>query len=304
MVDPSSLSSPALFRRLVSAAKRYEALFLNGSGAPLRELAAAAAIGRRRRPPAIVIADCVWGRSGSRADRLATGAGMRALDGAHVHYCVHSREQADRFPELWRVDAGRVHVTPYYYTLSEEELVAPVERDGSVFAGGDSHRDYRALIEAARRMPETRFVLATGRIPAGERLPANVSAGRLSHDDYTARLRSASAVVVALQARDDRSAGEQTYLNAMVLGKPVVVTDTMGVREYVQDRETGLVVPPGDPDRLTGALHWALDPANEPEVTELTGHARETTRSRFGPDRYVSSLLRVLDDVLGARPSG
>jgi len=39
---------------------------------------------------------------------------------------------------------------------------------------------------------------------------------------------AASVVVVALQPREDRSSGQGTYLNAMALGKPVVVTDVAG----------------------------------------------------------------------------
>ena len=178
-------------------------------------------------------------------DRIATRAGIRLLDGDHVHYCVHSAQQKERFPELWGVAADRVHVAPYYYTLSEEELAEPVDRSGGVFAGGDSHRDYGPLIEAAREI-DSDFTLATGRLSADQlaALPPNVRAGRVPHDEFMRRFRSAAVVVVALQGRSDRSAGEQTYLNAMVLGKPVIVVDTMGVREYVEDGKTGLIVPP------------------------------------------------------------
>ena len=102
---------------MLRAGKDYRALFLNGSGSPLWELGAAAVIGRRRLPPQLIVADCVWGSGGSGADRLTTKAGLRLLDGDHVHYCVHSAEQKRRFPELWGVTADRVHVTPYYYTL-------------------------------------------------------------------------------------------------------------------------------------------------------------------------------------------
>ena len=165
-----------------------------------------------------------------------------------------------------------------------------MDRSGGVFAGGDSHRDYGPLIEAAREI-DSDFTLATGRLSGDQlaSLPPNVSAGRLPHDDFMRRLRSAAVVVVALQGRSDRSAGEQTYLNAMVLGKPVIVVDTMGVREYVEDGKTGLVVPPAaDPAALTAALRWVLDPANEQEVAAMTERARAIALNRYGPDNYVA----------------
>lgn len=57
-----------------------------------------------------------------------------------------------------------------------------------------------------------------------------------------------------------RSAGQASYLNAIALGKPVVVTDAPGVRDYVDHRRTGLIVPPGDPIALREAVNWTLAP--------------------------------------------
>jgi glycosyltransferase involved in cell wall biosynthesis len=298
-IDCARMSRRGVVGRLVRESKHYPAIVLNGSGSPLDELTAGILIGRRRWPPQIMYADCVWGLGGF-ADRLIVRAALRLLDGPHVHYCVHSHAQRDLFPELWGVDPERVHVTPYYYTLSEEELSLPSEQDGTIFAGGDSHRDYGPLIEAARRI-DAPVVLATGRLTGEERggLPGNVHApGRVPHAQYVDMMRRASVIVVALAARDDRSAGEQTYLNAMALGKPVIVVDTMGVREYVSDGETGLVVPPRDPAALVEALTWVLDPSNRAAVGAMTKRARNVAVGSYGPNQYVAGLLGALEEVL------
>ena len=117
-------------------------------------------------------------------------------------------------------------------------------------------------------------------------------------DDYDEQFRRAAVVVVPLKAHSERSAGQQTYLNAMVLGKAVIVTDALGVREYVEHGRTGLVVPPADPAALRTALDWALDPANQSEVRALGRRAREAALERFGPERYAERLLQVLDLAL------
>jgi len=48
-------------------------------------------------------------------------------------------------------------------------------------------------------------------------------------------------------------------IEAAALGKAIVATDIDGVREVVRDGETGLLVPPGDPARLAGAVVRLLE---------------------------------------------
>jgi glycosyltransferase involved in cell wall biosynthesis len=301
MLDAQHMSAPTIVARLVTESRYYEAMVLNGDGAPTRQLVAAAVIARRRNPPHVIFADCAWGPSATQIHRIVDRAAIRLIDGPRVHYCVHSREQQRRFPEVWGVAEERVHVTPYYYTLSEEELAMPTQRDGSVFSGGQSRRDFGTLIEAAARIE--RPVRIGGQISPDDRkrLPRNVQAELVPHEEFISLLRRSSVVVVSLE-HTSRSAGEQTYLNAMALGKPVIVTDTMGVREYVEHRDTGLIVPPADARALTATLEWALDPANDAEVEAMAQRAREVALTRFSPDAYIAKLLAVLDEVEATAP--
>jgi glycosyltransferase involved in cell wall biosynthesis len=48
-------------------------------------------------------------------------------------------------------------------------------------------------------------------------------------------------------------------IEAMAHGRPVVASDTGGVREWLADGETGFLVPPGDPIALRTALNRLLD---------------------------------------------
>jgi hypothetical protein len=293
MLDVERMSAPSIVGRLSAESRHYEAMVLNGDGAPASELVAAAMIARRRDPPCVIFADCAWGPS---ATRIVDRATIRLIDGPHVHYCVHSREQKSCFPEVWWVPEERVHVTPYYHTLSVEELAAPTRRDGWVFSGGHSYRDFTTVIDAAAGIDAP--VVIGGQISAADRkrLPANVRAELLPHEEFVSLLRRSSVVVVSLE-QTSRSAGEQTYLNAMAMGKPVIVTDTMGVREYVDDGDTGLIVPPADARALTAALEWVLDRQNAAEVEAMARRGREAALTRFTPDAYIESLIAVLDRV-------
>lgn len=285
-----SPSPPELFRRLVRT--RAPVLVLNGFGRA--DLAAAAVLARRRRPPRIIITDCTWQRSPSRADALATRAGIRALDGKHVTYCVLSDDERRQFPRTWGVEAERVTVVPWYHGLTDEQLAQESSTDGAVFSGGRSLRDYRPLIEAARDLPFTVRVAAPRSALGDGPLPASLDVGEVTPQEYHELMRRAACIVLPLEARTDRSAGQTTYLDAMAMRKYVIVTETMGVREYVQDGVTGRVVAAHDGAALGEAIRWAVDPANAPAVAQAGARAREVATTRFSPDGYVRRLLELV----------
>jgi glycosyltransferase involved in cell wall biosynthesis len=111
-------------------------------------------------------------------------------------------------------------------------------------------------------------------------------------------LRAAAVVVVPLEAREDRASGQTTYANAMARGKAIVITDTPGVRDYISDGETGLIVAPGDADAIAHAVTRLLvDPG---ERARIGGAARDYALSELTLTRYATRLLEVVDEVLAS----
>lgn len=304
MLDRERMSRRALLRSLVRRAGEYDALMLNGSVGTSElyvDLLAAGIAARRRRPPAIVLYDCSW-KLGSVLDRVAGRVGIRLLDAPAITYCVLSSAECELFPRTWGVDPERVVFTPFSHTLSDEDLRAEVRHDGPVFAGGNSLRDYGPLVEAARGLGAQ--VVIASKLLSEEALrtgPGNLEAGPVPHERFVELLRSASVVVTPIVQGSVRSAGMQTWLNAMALGKLAVVTDSLGARDYVEHRRTGLIVPPGDADAMREALRWALDPANAAEVDEIRRRGAEVARTRFSPEAYAESLLSLAEERARAR---
>jgi glycosyltransferase involved in cell wall biosynthesis len=83
--------------------------------------------------------------------------------------------------------------------------------------------------------------------------------------------------VFALSSRSE--GGPISVLEAMAAGLPVVASDVGGVGEIVVDQQTGLLVPPGDPDALAAALERLLA---DPALRHRLGAAgRERAAQRF-----------------------
>ena len=83
----------------------------------------------------------------------------------------------------------------------------------------------------------------------------------------------------------------------MARGKAIVVTDTPGVRDYIRDGETGLIVAPGDATAMGHAVTRLLeDPA---ERARIGSQARERALSELTLTRYATRLLEVVDETPG-----
>jgi hypothetical protein len=281
---------------------------LNGSVSMHRrydELLAARIITRLHPEKTVVLADCTW-EAGSRALdkmlrtprpvavdapgthlRCATQLAIRGLRQSNLHCCVLSSHEKIIFPSSWGFNADHVHFTPYWSSNLDALSVQPAQAAAPlVFAGGDSMRDYRVLLEAAPQI-DAPVVIAT-RLPLPSRLPANVTAGPLSSERYNEVAALASVAVVPLIAGSQRSGGQKTYLGAMALGQPVVVPEAPGVLDYVEPGRTGLVPPQGDARALVASINQLLhEPAR---ARELGQAARSVARTQFSRERYASAL--------------
>lgn len=75
-------------------------------------------------------------------------------------------------------------------------------------------------------------------------------------------------------------------LEAMAAGKPVVASDVNGNRDLVADGETGLLVPPQQPDALAAAILRLL--ADPPLAAALAARGREQVLARFSIDSMLA----------------
>jgi len=85
-------------------------------------------------------------------------------------------------------------------------------------------------------------------------------------------------------------------LEAMAAGLPVVASDVDGVREMVVDGETGILVPPGEPERLAAALARLTEDAAARDMMGRAG--RRHVMAHFGPERFLRAHRDLYDREL------
>jgi hypothetical protein len=285
-------------RQLLKLARDRKVLILCGSSGRrqrYRDLVFAILLKILTRPPPVLIHDATWEPGSESLSRefpflkkllpkIARMA-IAAVDGPHVRYAVLSSQEVETFPKIWGVDPERVVFQPFPNTLRGYRDM-PTRDDGYLFAGGDSMRDY-GLLQAALEGTGVATRMATQWQPT-RGLP-HLQAGPTSHDEFMTLLAHCRAAVVPLR-QSVRSAGQQTYLNAMGLRKPVIVTDSPGVRDYVIDGVTGVIVAP-TVEALRAAILHVMDPANAGFYRQMGERAREDVFKRFTEESFRHSLL-------------
>jgi glycosyltransferase involved in cell wall biosynthesis len=186
---------------------------------------------------------------------------------------------------------------PLFPTIPPHTAGGHDERRRVVFAGRIvAPKGVDVLIRCAREVAAEFLICGTGRqLEAMRRLASRTGvgervrfAGWLGANDLATQLAEAS--VLAMPSRWPEPAG-LVGLEAQAAGRPVVASDTGGVRDWLQDGVNGLYVTPGDPRALAQALNELLgDPARQQALGEA---GRRIVSERYTPARHVEALLEA-----------
>lgn len=118
--------------------------------------------------------------------------------------------------------------------------------------------------------------------------------GARDHQEVIERMRDASVFALAsiVTADGDRDGIPNVILEAMAVGLPVVSTTVSAIPEVVIEGETGMLVDPGDPDALAGALADLL--TDDGLGRRLGEGGRLMVERSFDVQRNVAELQRNL----------
>jgi len=270
-------------------------------GIPLMLLARAG----RLRPPLVYVAIGLPERLAQlRSERMRRlyASALGACESV-IAYSEHEAGELTSWLERYGF-AQRVEFVPFgvdadWFRPTREPTAIDV-----ISVGTDPHRDFGRLLEVAKRMPDVSFRIVTSAEHA-RRLastPENVAIETDIPFDAM-RQRLGEARVVALPVRENSYSGATTVLlQAMALGKPVVVTRTQAIATGygLVDGENCRLVAPGDGAGFERALGEVLRDGFHARA--LGSSARATVERELTWERYVDRIEELLRDA-AARPA-
>lgn len=300
LIDRRGVSVLEHVFNVFKARHSYDIIILNGAlGATDKyvDLLAAIVLKLTFHRPFVVLADCTW-ETGSRAltnrfPKLArimpilAGLMIKLVNHPRVRYCVLSSFEKENFSTTWGVKNKQVCFTPFGTTLFSKKIISSKSED-YIFSGGNSLRNYDLLVKAYEGIS---FPLKIASSYTLKKLNPYVVCRPVSQNIFFDEMAGSKIVITPLQ-NSNRSAGQQTYLNAMSLGKLVIVTDAPGVRDHIRHGETGIVTE-NSVESLRSAIEWAINPKNEMEVKRISEAGQLDVLNRWTHQHYFRSLMSV-----------
>jgi glycosyltransferase involved in cell wall biosynthesis len=313
-IDLFDANAPGLAKKLMAALVlyfkgfRYGAIFFNQPGGLLFVLCGLRTLlplGRAR----IIAFDIILPSPGiSRLARLIAGVKRLLLRRVDL-FILHLKEPGG-LETYYGIPKARSVFVPFKVNSLESLAELDTTDQGYILAPGRSWRDYTTFSSAMAQLPYPAKILmplseeerkAHGtRSVLGAHLSRTVE---VVHDDGTSAswnryLAGARLVVIPISADAISAAGNGTYIQAMALGKCVIITDCPGVRGILENERHALIVPPSAPEELARAIRRAWEDDDLRNRVAEAGQAYAT--SLGGEERLHADLAREIVRVLAS----
>ena len=116
---------------------------------------------------------------------------------------------------------------------------------------------------------------------------------------FTADIRPVEAAADVLISCFDREPLARWVLEAMAMDLPVVVSDSGGTQEMVQDRRTGFVAPRNDPEILADRVTRLL--SNDRVARRMAESAWQYVRGHLHSKLSAGAVMEIYDSLVAER---
>ena len=201
------------------------------------------------------------------------------------------------------------HIRTHYKTNALVEFIpahvdaefyapqAPERQENYILAVGDDiSRDYDTLLEAVAGL-DVQLVLKTKKVIEDKVRHPNLTviSKRLSDPEFRDLYDRARLVVMPLHPVLT-AGGVTAFLEAMAMGKPQIVSDSAGLRDYVREGENALIVPCHDAVSLRRAILQLL--GDDGFRRRLGESSRACAQSLFSSRQFAAHLAGRFRELL------
>jgi glycosyltransferase involved in cell wall biosynthesis len=219
------------------------------------------------------------------------GRVLRRVD----RFVVHSRSEITNYAKWLGIGEQKFCFVPLQRGSFDEVKPSQIQRP-YIVSMGSANRDYKTLVNAVLGTGIKTVVISKKNII--DDLPEHpdlLKLNNLTYEECKSILSGAELNIVPISAADSAS-GQVTFITSMTMGIPTVATRCISTVDYIQDGNTGILVPPGDP----GALRQAIESLwQDKELRLRIGLAgRHQAQDHFSDEAAGRNLAQIIDEVL------
>jgi glycosyltransferase involved in cell wall biosynthesis len=191
---------------------------------------------------------------------------------------VNVTREIDAYSELFGTPKKKFSFLPYCYRLTGYDY--ELNDKGYIWSGGNGNRDYGLLIEAVRDIKRPVIINSTREsLFKGLSIPDQVKIEGATPAEFRRSMAGCTLGVLPMVGNKLHSGGQQTFLGLMKMGKPVILTDPDGGKDYIKSGYNGILVPFGDVEQLKEAIVFLLRNPDKAKEMGRRGVASVTNNS-------------------------
>lgn len=198
---------------------------------------------------------------------------------------VYSKYETKYYARLLNVNESLFYFIPLGI---DQENVENIGDEGYWFSTGKSNRDYDFLINTIANT-EHQLIIACDELTQSK--APNI---KILHNCFGTKMletmSQAHGVIIALD-NEHISSGQLVMLQAMALGKPIIITRSQAVADYVQDGVDALVI-----DKTKHALLQAIERLNND--IELYNSISAASKKRIYSKHSVESMAQNVANII------
>lgn len=218
---------------------------------------------------------------------------MSKVDG----FITLSKEEAEVLKGIYPDKANAILFLPFACDTEYFKVNKTVPEENFILSvGRDPGRDWNTFFLAVSGLNIPCKVTAKqSQIESIPVIPKEVARHEFSAEELLIEYSKAKLVVLPLNPIFPHDTmGCSTLVQAMAMGKAVIATDTVTVRNYITHNVNGILVPQRDPIALRNAIESLL--VDDKKRHTLGVEARKFVKENCNPDVFSSNLAKFLLD--------
>jgi len=210
-------------------------------------------------------------------------------------YCImcSSKAEIEYYKSTLRLKNTKFRFVPLATNPKFIEVKSDFVGD-HIISAGRTGRDYRILLEAVKDLPLRLILVADYSNLTGIPLSKNVEVKyNIPLNELIGLTASARFAVLPLQDLSI-SVGQSVLLEAMALGKAVIVTRNASTIDYITDGETGILVSPDDSEDMKKAIMFLLK--NPQKAAQIGARAREVIQKYYLIREKITRICSIIKE--------